>query len=518
MGWSANHEFMRLVKRLILNYFAGSILAVLGVGGVLIFTTLHLTRKDLEIIGAILGGSLALMLAADTVAFRAQVRPIRKALVQAHPTEDVLAKGYRRALHLPALAVLRVMGPHWLSFLIPGLVSSSILVRRGLLHLPMAYVWLASLGTLIVASMHAVIEFFLTSRTIEPTLVAIRRRSEHMYGASVWLRGQVVVPLAFKFAMSSVVFGALPLLLFGLANAVRLTNAGFGPSTYWTWAGGILAVGSLFSAFGGYLLASDVQRPIRRLEALMRRVERGDFSLRADDTYMDEFSDLIQGFNLMLSGLAQRDALNRQLIESYFATLAAALDARDPYTAGHSQRVARYAEAIGRKVNLSPQTVRELRQSALLHDIGKIGIRDEILLKEGKLTDEEFAIIKQHPVIGENIIRQIQPDDAMKPLLPGIRSHHERYDGKGYPDGLAGEEIPLFGRILAVADAFDAMTSDRPYRSGMPAEKAIQVLREGRGTQWDPHFVDAFIEVYQEVYIPDEAKSAAREAAASTSQ
>ena len=153
---------------------------------------------------------------------------------------------------------------------------------------------------------------------------------------------------------------------------------------------------------------------------------------------------------------------------------------------------------IGERSGLSAHDLDQLNKSALLHDIGKIGIRDDVLLKEGKLTEAEFDQIKLHPVLGEAILKQIQPCQTMAPLLPGVRSHHERFDGHGYPDGLSGEEIPLFGRLIAVADAFDAMTSDRPYRKGMPVEKALAILEDGKGTQWDPVFVTLFLDWMRE--------------------
>jgi HD-GYP domain-containing protein (c-di-GMP phosphodiesterase class II) len=121
-------------------------------------------------------------------------------------------------------------------------------------------------------------------------------------------------------------------------------------------------------------------------------------------------------------------------------------------------------------------------------------VPDSVLNKEGKLSVEEFDLIKLHPVLGESILKQVQPARAMAPLLPGVRSHHERYDGSGYPDGLRGEGIPFFGRIIAVADAFDAMTTDRPYRKGMSFEKALLILRQGMGTQWDPMLVQLFLD------------------------
>lgn len=155
--------------------------------------------------------------------------------------------------------------------------------------------------------------------------------------------------------------------------------------------------------------------------------------------------------------------------------------------------MAEYSVIIGQLAGLSGKTLDNLRKSALLHDIGKIGVRDSVLFKDGKLTDEEFDQIKSHPVQGENILRQIEPAEKMAPYLSGVRSHHERYDGKGYPDGLAGLSIPLYGRIIAVADAYDAMTSDRPYRKGMDHDRALDILEQGKGSQWDPEFAGLFL-------------------------
>lgn len=183
------------------------------------------------------------------------------------------------------------------------------------------------------------------------------------------------------------------------------------------------------------------------------------------------------------------------MLDSLFTLFAATLDARDPYTAGHSLRVAAYSVEIATAANLPHEQIELLRKSALLHDIGKIGIRDDVLLKEGRLTDEEFQIIQQHPVIGVHILSQVQLPKTLQPILPGVKYHHERYDGKGYPEGLVGEDIPLFGRIMAIADAYDAMTSDRPYRKGMPVEKALSILEEGMGTQWDATFTRLFLDL-----------------------
>lgn len=194
-------------------------------------------------------------------------------------------------------------------------------------------------------------------------------------------------------------------------------------------------------------------------------------------------------------GFAARD-LNelRQFLQggSYAAikALAEAVDAKDEYTRGHSTRVAEYAQGIAETLGLDDGFVELVYTTGTLHDVGKIGVPDSILKKAEKLTDEEFEEIKKHPALGEKIVGQLP---TLNDVLPGVRHHHERWDGKGYPDGLSGEEIPLLARILAVADTYDAMTSDRPYRKGMPVETAVRLLREGSGSQFDPNLVEPLV-------------------------
>lgn len=170
--------------------------------------------------------------------------------------------------------------------------------------------------------------------------------------------------------------------------------------------------------------------------------------------------------------------------------LALALDAKDPYTRGHSERVAEYAVQIATEMRLSHSEVEMVRYAGVLHDIGKIGISDAVLNKVGRLTDAEFELIQAHTTIGAHVVK---PVGFLRGVSKVIRHHHERYDGRGYPDGLKGEEIPLAARILAVADAFDAMTSDRVYRAGLNREEAELELLKGRGTQFDPQVVDVFV-------------------------
>ncbi len=176
--------------------------------------------------------------------------------------------------------------------------------------------------------------------------------------------------------------------------------------------------------------------------------------------------------------------------EQTIAALVGAIEARDSYTYGHSRQVTRYAVKLARELGLSDAEIEQIHYAGLLHDIGKIGVRDDILLKPGPLTAEELLVMQRHPEIGVRILAQIR---GLRDVLPIIAAHHERVDGKGYPRGLRGEEIPLGARILAVADAFEALTADRAYRTALDAEQALQILQRGRGIHWDAHVVDAFI-------------------------
>lgn len=197
-----------------------------------------------------------------------------------------------------------------------------------------------------------------------------------------------------------------------------------------------------------------------------------------------------------LNKLEQKvDEIN-SLNHSFLTALAASIDARDPYTSGHSQRVAHWGREIANSIGLPKQQVDKVYFGGILHDVGKIGIEDDILNKEGRLSSDEFDRIKRHTVIGYEIVKQA---GVFEDLLPAVRSHHERIDGLGYPDGLQGEEIPLIARILAIADAFDAMVSDRPYRRGMPAEKALQQIKAGAGTQFDKRLAQEFIQIIKQI-------------------
>jgi len=177
--------------------------------------------------------------------------------------------------------------------------------------------------------------------------------------------------------------------------------------------------------------------------------------------------------------------------ENVLVSLANALDAKDPYTRGHSDRVARYAESLGRTAGLDAATRRDLRRAGLLHDIGKIGIPLSYLQKPGKLTTEEYELVKQHPTIGYDICKPLR---TMASILPLIRAHHERLDGTGYPDGLSGDAVTLPMRCLTIADVYDALTSDRPYRRAMPRDSALKVMREEASVgMWDARLIEMLV-------------------------
>jgi putative nucleotidyltransferase with HDIG domain len=256
----------------------------------------------------------------------------------------------------------------------------------------------------------------------------------------------------------------------------------------------VLGVTLVALAFG-YLFAVGTTRPIRGLVLSTRAISRAEFHERAEVRGAAEISELAETFNHMagdieeyVERLKQAAAENRDLFLGSIRMLAAAIDEKDPYTRGHSGRVAKYSMIIGEYLGLSSVDLDRLRISALLHDVGKIGVDDRVLKKPGKLTDEEFELMKQHTVKGANIMR---PVAQLKDVLPGIELHHERLDGGGYPYGLAADQIPMMARIIAVADTLDAITTNRPYQSAMDLEFALDRIRSLAVSRFDPKVVNA---------------------------
>lgn len=202
---------------------------------------------------------------------------------------------------------------------------------------------------------------------------------------------------------------------------------------------------------------------------------------------------------MLLAQRAQAVAGTKQLLNGLLHCLTTIIDAKDPYTAGHSERVARIAVLVAKQLGLSGSAEGDVYLAGLLHDVGKIGVRDEVLQKPGKLTPEEFDEIRQHPVIGDRIVASIRPFDRLR---PAVRHHHERWDGGGYPDRLAGEAVPQLARLLSVADAVDAMMAPRRYRPARSPNEIDQILRAEAGRQFDAGMVKAFMAVRHEVYPP----------------
>jgi len=256
---------------------------------------------------------------------------------------------------------------------------------------------------------------------------------------------------------------------------------------------GLLVI--LISLAVAVFAAKSITRPIDQLTQTARAIARRDFSIRADVRSRTEIGELAEGFNLMaadiqqyISDLKTASEQNRQLFIDSIEMIAAAVDAKDPYTKGHSARVSQYSVILAKELGLDEEEIERVRVSATLHDVGKIGVDDRVLNKPGVLTDEEFDQMKRHTIIGFEIVRQVA---QLADTLPGIRWHHESLDGSGYPDGLQGDELPLMVRVIAVADTFDAITTDRPYQAGRDFPTAIEILKKHAGTRYDPIVVDA---------------------------
>jgi len=245
----------------------------------------------------------------------------------------------------------------------------------------------------------------------------------------------------------------------------------------------------------GYFFAVGISEPIRGLAASTRAISRGEFHQRSPVRGALEISQLAENFNKMagdieeyIERLKEAAEENRELFIGSIRMLAAAIDEKDPYTRGHSGRVAKYSTLIGQELGLSSEELDKLRISALLHDVGKIGVEDRVLKKPGALTPEEFGLMKQHTVKGANIMR---PVSQLKEMLPGIELHHEHIDGRGYPYGLQGQQIPLMARIIGVADTLDAMTTNRPYQTAMDLDFALERIRSLTGSKFDAVVVNA---------------------------
>jgi putative nucleotidyltransferase with HDIG domain len=253
----------------------------------------------------------------------------------------------------------------------------------------------------------------------------------------------------------------------------------------------IASIGALFAAFlFGAGASRSLVRPLADMMAQLQKSEREGMLVELPaDARVVEVRELICSFNRAAASIREaRGNLHAAYIE-FVGSLANALDARDRYTAGHSQRVSQLAASIAETIKLSAAEVEIIRVGALLHDIGKIGIPDAVLQKPSVLSDAEFALIKQHPTIGVRILEGV---NGLTPYLPSVEFHHENWDGSGYPRGLREFQIPLAARIIHIADAWDAMTSDRPYRQGFSQARALSILSMNAGKHFDPEITAVF--------------------------
>jgi len=261
----------------------------------------------------------------------------------------------------------------------------------------------------------------------------------------------------------------------------------------------LLAIG--ISILIGIWAARRFTTPLHVLTESSRAIAGGDFSQRVQLKSRTEFGELAETFNSMtddlerfVADLKKAAEENRTLFLSSIQMLAGAVDEKDPYTKGHSDRVTRYSVLLATEMGLATEEIEKIRISAQLHDVGKIGIEDRILKKPGALTPEEFDIMKTHTTKGAAILR---PVEALRDMLPGIELHHESLDGRGYPHGLKGDQLPLMPRIIMVADTFDAMTTNRPYQAAMDPEYVVRIINSLANTKFDPHVVAAMTRVFE---------------------
>jgi putative nucleotidyltransferase with HDIG domain len=251
-----------------------------------------------------------------------------------------------------------------------------------------------------------------------------------------------------------------------------------------------IVIGLSLVVFASNVLLRQRLDPLARLKDGTRRLAEGDFEAQVQVATGDEFQELAASFNSMAVELRDQFEQLQGMSWATLETLARTIDANSPWTAGHSERVTRLSMVIGRQMMLGQDEIDRLHRGGLLHDVGKIGIPSAILDKPSALTPAELDLVREHPVVGARILEPIR---AFKDVMGIVRHHHERYDGTGYPDRLAGDRIPLLARVAAVADVYDALVSDRPYRSGWSSERAVEHIARNSGRHFDPAVVRAFL-------------------------
>lgn len=253
-----------------------------------------------------------------------------------------------------------------------------------------------------------------------------------------------------------------------------------------------LCLGTLAGVLGIFLLTGVQVRRLETLERAVQALAKGNTLARAEVGGQDEIARLAAHFNVMVSRLHVTQGKVERGFTETVSSLAAAIEANDSYTRGHCERVARISTAIGARLEMPSEDLKDLELAAILHDIGKIGVPAEVLAKKGPLDDSELKAMQQHPEIGATIL---SPISFLNQVSKYVRHHHEDLDGSGYPDGLQGDEIPLPSKVIHLADAYDAITSTRPYREALSHEEALSRIQQAEGRQFDPQIVTVFMEL-----------------------
>ncbi|MEK6680190.1 MAG: HD domain-containing phosphohydrolase [Nitrospirota bacterium] len=354
---------------------------------------------------------------------------------------------------------------------------------------------ISSAGTILVCPIYPVKSHNIT----ESLIVEILKRrlgwtiaEDDAHGGKNSVVGFAPVNFVEKYSSDGVNFGGKKWYIF----VRQAPSETFAPINRLMWQVSIIAL-SLAIVLGalGFYASNRIMKPIHILHTGAEIIGNGDLSHRVSVNTGDEIEQLAHEFNLMAEKLKTRQ---EELENAYLGTIKAitsAIDAKDKYTRGHSKRVTDLSLAMGKQLGFTAERLSVLECASLFHDVGKIGIEDAILNKASKLTEAEYSIIKKHPQIGVDIIKDV---DYLRPIIPIIRHDHERYNGSGYPDGLVGESIPVEARVISVADFYDAITTNRPYRKGLDHEDAVREIIARSGTEFDPKIVDTFLECIED--------------------
>ena len=475
--------YYRYTHRAWTTYALGTLAAV-GMGALLFRASLALTRTGWLVFIVSLGIGSIPMFIADAAVTGWYLRPIRQFVSERDPSLGPQAAA--RVRSLPAMAALRTVGPHFFALMVPGVAVGVLLSRHYPVGATPAEIVLVGAAAFGISVSHAVFEYLMANRGLM-TLLVLTRPYEPEVSPTHRLNMRSTATIV------AGCIGAVPVVLMATTAYPRFFGpAGFTFTSYIWWAATASGMGLLFAFSAALVLAHTVSDPVLALLRGMRAVSVGQPTPPLPEQhYIDEFAEMARGFNRLVAVLQERLENERTLADSLISVLTTALEARDPYTRGHSERVSRIAVCIADRLGVPEAERNTIRRAALMHDIGKIGIEDTVLRKEGKLEPEEYEMMKRHPAIGAAILGTVRP--PIQAMRMAVLHHHERIDGHGYPAMLRGEDIPLASRIIAVADAYDAMTSDRPYRRGYPPLQARKILSEGAGSQWDPDVVSAFL-------------------------